>query len=332
MMNRIVILLAVGAVGVVLLSATDASADCRSKAASKAASVYSSAATAFRRCSDAVAKSGFCTTSLRDAKVQTKLAATQTALLRACTDATAAFFGFGTNDALATRVAGVATGEGRQVIDSLYGRDPVPLSQSTYKCASMIAKQSASAGKKLISTLMKCGTVCSAADQAKVDQAFTRAKDRINARCSAADIAFLVTDLDTHLDTIRAGAQRVVNSLSPGPNPLASVVSPLPGTIITPPSLPAQIPVVASVASVPHAGYVISVDVNGAASTYNSNTERFEHTVQVNTPNQANYPIFLKARTYLGVFTNSTNVKFNLGNLAPDVVITGPTSGTITNS
>jgi len=34
----------------------------------------------------------------------------------------------------------------------------------------------------------------------------------------------------------------------------------------------------------------------------------------------------------MGVFTTSTNVKFNLGTLAPDVVITSPATGTITGS
>jgi hypothetical protein len=339
MMNRIATLLAVGTFGVVFLHEADARADCRGRATARAAGMYAKAANEFRKCSNAIARSGTCAKTLVDAKIQTKLAAAESGLLRACSNSVASGFGFSSRDALAIRVAGTATGEGREVADSVYGRDAQPLSQSQFKCASLIVKQSARAGRKLIRVLMKCGTVCSGTDQSKVNTAFTRAKNRISAGCSAADLTTLLgsSTPDTHLDVIRAGAQRVVNSLHPGANPLVSVVTPLSGSVITPPGLPVQIPVVAGVVNVPHAGYVINVEVagNNAAynkATYNSATDKFEYTVNVPFVNQVNYPVYLKGRTYLGVFTNSTNVKFNLGSLAPDVTITAPITGQITNN
>src|SRR5215813_1609384 len=175
MMKRTGSLLALCTVGLIGLAATQAAADCRSKAASKAASMYSSAANEFLKCSKAIAGGKLCSKPLRDAKVQSKLSKTQASLLSPCAAPAPATFGFGSADALAIRVAGVATGEGRQIVDSVFGRDASLMSANQLKCASLIAKQVKSAGKKYIKTLMTCGQFCSALDQMTANSAFDSA-------------------------------------------------------------------------------------------------------------------------------------------------------------
>jgi hypothetical protein len=322
-------------VGCVLASNATAAfaADCRGKVKSRAPSMYSGTVRQFDKCSKALASGSPCSADFRDAKVVGRMFTAQTALLKACSTPTANFYGFGSKADLAKRVVGIATGEGRQVADSVYGRDPQFMFASELKCAKTIVSQSATAGKKMIKILLGCDTFCNATHQAAVDTAFTKAANNINKRCAPADIATLVGDLTTHLSNMRAGAQRVVNSLTPGPNPSVVVVSPLSGQVITPPGFPAPVPVTANVTNVPHKGYVIGVDIAGQRGTYNSTTTLFERTVNVaNPPTQTNYNIPLRARTYLGNFVGNTNVKFNLAGLAPDVVINTPTTGTITGS
>jgi hypothetical protein len=333
-MNRTATLVALGVAGVVCFSAAQAKAvDCRTKAASKAATMYTNAANEFAKCSKKIADNRVCTQFLRDAKVQSKLAQTQIALLAACSDATASSFGFATNDALAIRVAGVATGEGRQVADSVYGRDATPMPDANQKCARLIVAQVKGAGKKYIKKLLKCGGLCSPTDQTDADALFATAQTRIGDRCDAGALSSLLPGgLATHIATMKANAQRVVSSLSPGTNPGVLFASPTAGQVITPPSLPAHIPASAQVTNVPHAGYVSHLDFNGVAGSYNPGNGRFEHTISVSNPTAAAYPIFAQARTYLGVFSNASNVKFNLGNVAPDVTISSPATGIITNS
>ena len=334
-MNRIGTLQAASLLTVALLYPAYAHADCRSKATSKAATMYTNTAKEFDKCSKIVVQSGTCNKFLRDAKVQTKLALTQKALLSACKDPVAGTFGFASDDDLAVRVAGVATGEGRQVADSVYGRDPVTLTLTStqFRCAKQIVGQTKTAGKKAIKTLMKCGLSCGAPSIAVVDAAYNSAASHINSSCSAADLTALIGgNLTTYLSNMRAGAQRVVNSLTPGINPVVTITSPIPGSVITPPSLPADVPVIAGVGNVPHAGYVSNVQIVGGDATYNATNGKFERTVSVTNPHQANYSIFVKAYTYLGIVSGTDNVKFNLGTLAPDVVITSPASGIITNN
>src|SRR5262249_48899883 len=225
-MDRLNARISIASVILLLLPAANAAADCRSKAASKAASMYSNAANEFYKCSKAVASGQTCSKTLRDAKVQTKLSLTQSALLVPCAVPIAETFGFASDDALAVRVAGVATGEGRQVVDSIFGRDPTGiLPDHQRKCAGLIAKQGKSAGKKYITTLMKCGAFCSPSDQAKANGAFDSATTRItkNSNCDAMTLsALLPGGLTAHINSLKAGAQRVVNSLSPGANPVVS--------------------------------------------------------------------------------------------------------------
>lgn len=332
MMKRIGVLFLSTAACTVVSLAGSAQADCRRTTAGKAASMYSATSRDFEKCSKTLADGAPCSRPLRDATVQTRLAATQTALLKACTDTDAAGFGFGSNDSMVARVAGFAAGEGRQTTDAVFGREPGTMPDEQLKCASRIAKQGAVAGKKMIKRLIKCGTTCTATDTQAVDDAWTKAENSITKRCSPADIATLVGDLGTHLDNMRAGAQRVVNALTPGTNPGITVVSPAAGTLISPPSLPAVVPVTATVANVPHAGHVISVEVDDEEATYNSATGHFDRSLSVANPQQTLFTIPLRARTYISNVVGATNVRFNLGNLAPDVVIQSPVTGTITNA
>ncbi|MCK6553990.1 hypothetical protein L6Q96_05330 [Candidatus Binatia bacterium] len=294
--------------------------------------MYGSASRDFEKCSKAVAGGSSCSRPLRDATVQTRLAATQMGLLKACSDSDATGFGFSSNDSMVARLAGFATGEGRQTTDAVFGREPGVLSDTQLRCASRIAKQAATAGKKMIKRLLKCGTGCTSGDTLAVNAAWVKAEANVNKRCAAADIATLVGDIGTHLDTMRAGAQRVVNALTPGPNPGVTVVSPIAGTLITPPSLPAVVPVSATVSNVPHAGHVISMEVDDEDAPYNPGTGRFERSLSVANPQETLFTIPLRARTYISNVVGATNVRFNLGNLAPDVVIQSPATGTITGA
>lgn len=303
---------------------------CRARVAAKGSAFYFSTARQFNACSKRVATGVTCNEATRDAKLQAKLASTRVAVQSVCDAATAAALGFASSGALAIRVAGTAAGEGRQVTDAVYGRTPAPLSSGDSACASVLAIQSGKAGKRLVKTLVPCGAACGPAQQATVDQAFATAATAINRRCTGAQVAALTgTDLATHLAATRLGAERVVAALAPGSNPLVSVVTPTPGTILVPPSLPATVDVAAKVLGVPHAGYVNSLEVAGNDTTFDDATSQFEHALLVPSP-PATLAIFLRARTTLGTVSTTANVRFNLGTLAPSVVITSPVSGTIT--
>src|SRR5262249_32119677 len=152
------------------------------------------------------------------------------------------------------------------------------MSANQLKCASLIAKQVKSAGKKYIKTLMTCGQFCSALDQMTANSGFDSATTRItgSSYCDAATLsALLPGGLNSHITTVKAGAQRAVNGLTPGANPVVSSFSPLPGTVLNPLSLPANVQVLSVVSNVPHAGYVSQVEINGAVATYNQLSGRF---------------------------------------------------------
>ncbi len=306
---------------------------CRNRAAAKAASMYAATAREMRKCSKLIARGKLCSEFLRDAKIQTKLARAQISLTSAC-EGVSSTFGFSSDNKLATVISGTAAGEGRWVADSVYGRDASVMTPNDLKCANLITAQSMRAGKKLVRILTKCGASCSTADQQKVNDAFTKAEAHINRGCTPLSLVALVNgDLSGHMEDIRDGAQRVVNSLTPGVNPFVSVLSPSTGQVITPPSLPANVSVAAKMANLPNAGYVINMKVVGAGSaTYNQATDQFEYDLSVDNPTATSFPVVVQARTYRGTFSSTTNVKFNLGTLAPDVVISSPSTGTITSS
>ncbi len=301
--------------------------------AAKAASMYSATAREIRKCSDLIAKGRECPQPLRDARIQTKLAKAQISLIAACGDSAAAL-GYGSASKLAVGVSGAAAGEGREVIDSVYGRNSTVMTPSDEKCARIITAQTAHAAKKLIRTLGRCGDSCGSQDLDKVDQAFSRAENHISRGCTPAALAALTGgDLSTHMATVRDGAQRVVDSVHPGANPFVSLIEPTANQIISPPALPAIVSVAATMANLPHAGYVIDMMVNGGEpAAYNQSSGLFKTDISVPNPQQTSFPITVRARTYRGVFTGTTNVKFNLGSLAPDVLITSPPTGTITDS
>jgi len=327
------------------LQAAPAAADqlsCRKKAASNAAAMYNIAAKQFLKCSGGVADGKPCSTTFRDALVQNKLTATQIKVLRACEDPVGTQFGFLSDDALSLRVAGIATAEGRQVVDAVYGRNggtASTISTATgRKCAKLIAKQISSAGKKFIKLRMACGATCSGAVTAKANDAFTKAQSKIQNKCLASDLDELIGNVDptNYVNLMKTNATRVVNALTPGSNPSANVVSPAAGTTITPSGLPLSLATSVGVANAPHAGYVVSVKTGtGIATgfnTYDPNTNRFDRDITISFLANANYNLPVQLRTYLGVFNAASTVKFNLGNVAPDVVINSPATGTITNS
>ena len=303
---------------------------CRTRGGAKAAGLYLSVAKQFNSCSKGIATGGGCSTALRDARVQLKLSRARIAVQNACDPATAAALGFASSGALAIRLAGSAVGEGRQATDAVFDRDPGPLSGDEAACGAMLAVQAAKAGKKLIKTLIPCGATCGPSQQSIVDAAYATATTAINRRCSPSEVAALTgSDLATHLAAMRAGAQRVVAAMAPGSNPLVSVVTPAPGTIITPPALPASVDVAARVLGVPHAGYVNSVEAGGQPTTFDAGLNQFENTLSVPSPPSI-MPVFVRARTTLGTVSTTGTVRFNLGTLAPSIVITSPASGSIT--
>lgn len=327
-------------------------ASCRAKAASTAASMFNNAAKQFLKCSTSLAASDGCSEGFRDATVQSKLSAAQVKLLIACEDPVGTQFGFLSDDALAVRVAGIAAAEGRQAVDSIYGREPGPIaSTSTAKCARLIAKQIVTAGKKYIKIKMKCGSSCTSTNNQDADKAFTRAKDKIGDKCLVADLDTLLAPLYpgapdlvvAHVNAMKTNVARVANSLTPGANPSVNVVSPANGSTVTPPGLPISLSTSVGVANAAHAGYVISVKTGSGIvsgfSSFNASNSRFDRDIVLQSPPidsegqpLANYNFPVQMRTYLGVFNASSSVKFNLANVAPDVVISSPATGTITNN
>ena len=322
------------ALSATVLLATPSRADersCRARAASKAAAAYQTVSKLHTSCAAALAAGKTCDQAKRDATLRTKLASARTGVQAGCPVDVAAGLGFASNGDLAVRVAGTAAGEGRQVTDSVFGRPAVPRSPAEVACAKRVTSQTAKAGKLLVKTILACGTTCTPASQAKVDAAFAKAATVIGRSCGAAELnALLGGNLAGHLSSIRAGAQRVADSLRPAPRPSASVVSPAPGTIVHPPSLPVNIDVAAIVAGVPHAGYVDSIEIAGVDAAFDSPSGQFRRTVVTANPHGTAFPIFLRARTSLGTVSTTATVNLDLGTLAPGVVITGPPSGTIT--
>jgi hypothetical protein len=308
--------------------ATEAS--CRAAAASKVAKFYSKEAKGFAKCAARVATGRPCDTVARDTKLATALSKVETDVLAVCDDVTATGLGFASDDALAVRVGGTAAGEGRQVTDAVYGRTPTFLPPDTAKCARAIVKRSTTAGKALVQAFIPCAGSCSTGVVNSVDAQFTRASAAILNSCGAAELNALVGgDLAGHLAAIRADAERVVNAFHPGAGPVVSLASPAPGTILTPPGLPASVDLETLVANVPHASYVNSVTVNGFAATFDAISGRFDRTLSISTP-KATVPVFFTARTTFGTVSGVGTLRFNLAGLAPGVIITSPPSGTIT--
>jgi hypothetical protein len=307
------------------------SPDCRKRAAVKASSLYGFVAKQFRTCGKNLSAGGSCSAGLRDAKVAAKLAKTQVAILKKCTDADGTGQGFPNGDALAVSVAGAANGEARQVGDSVYRRVPTVISADLRDCAAKITSEVILAGKKTVKDMIACGTapICSSS----LDTLWQLAEVRASAECSPAALTALVGgNLTAHMQEMRDGAERAAGALSPSFNPVVSVLDPAPGEIVNPPGIPFNLDVAAFVASLPHAGYINSIEIDGEDASFDETDEDFEHTVEVDSPGGTNLAIFLKARTTLGTVSTTANVNLNLGSLAPDVVITSPSSGTITNS
>lgn len=327
------LVLALGVLGLLAPPSADAAltASCRKKAAAQASSIYKFAAKQFSVCGKKLAGGSACSAALRDAKVSSKLAKVRSTILSACSEAEATSIGFGSAGALAVAVAGAGNGEGRWTSDSVYGREPGPLSTDDKKCAATIASQAAKGGKVMIKKLMSCGSLCSPLDQLKVDSVWTKAEDKINAKCTAGSLAALVGgDLAAHMTGMRAGAQRVVDSLNPATSPVVTVVTPAPGTILTPGGVPFNVDISGAVSNVPHSGYVNSFEIDGQEATFDTVAEEFDRSVSVTSPGGTNLSFFLEARTVFGTISTTANVNLNLGTLAPDVVITSPASGTIT--
>jgi hypothetical protein len=330
-MKRSLAFVAVLAVSFTVVDAHAAvSPDCRKRAASKASALYNFVAKQFRTCAKNAAAGGSCSSSIRDARVAGKLAKTQVALLKKCTDSDGTGQGFPNGDALVVSVAGAANGEARQISDSVYGRVPSTLSAELRDCAAKITAEVALAGKKTVKDMITCGTapLCSAS----LDTLWQVAEARASAECTVSALAALVGgDLSAHMQEMRDGAERAAGALAPSFNPVVSVLDPAPGEIVNPPGIPFPLDVSAFVASFPHAGYINSFEIDGEEATFDETNEDFERTVEVDEPGGANLAIFLKARTTLGTVSTTANVNLNLGSLAPDVVITSPSSGTITN-
>jgi hypothetical protein len=309
-------------------SATEAT--CRLAAAARASSLYGREAKTFGSCAQHLASARACDAAKRDAKVASALSQAEAALLAACDATVATALGFTSRDALAVRVAGTAAGEGRQITDSVYGRDPTPLPPTTAKCAKAIVKRSTTAGKAVVTRLIPCAGSCDPAVNGLIDAAVAKATAAILRSCGAAELSALVGgDLAGHLATIRADAERVVNAFHPGAGPVVSVAAPAPGTILVPPGLPASVALETLVANVPHASYVNSVTVDGFPTTFDPANGRFDRTLSLSTP-KATVRVFVTARTTLGTVSGVGTLRFNLSGLSPGVVITAPPSGTIT--
>jgi len=305
------------------------SSDCKKRAAAKASSLYSAVAKQFRNCAKTAAAGGLCSAGLRDAKVASKLARAQVGLLRKCTDADGTAAGFASADGLAVSVAGSADGEARQVVDSLYGRVPGALSADERACADKIAAEVTVAGKKTIKDMITCGTTPQCAGFQ--NSTWQVAELRASGGCTPAALASLVGgNLAAHMLAMRDGAERAAGALFPSFNPTVSVLAPPPG-IFTPPGIPFNLDVSGFVANVPHAGYINSFEIDGDNADFDDAAQAFDHTVLVSNPGGTHLSIFLKARTTLGTVATTANINLNLGSLAPDVVITSPTSGVITN-
>ena len=314
------------------VSAAASENSCRTKAASKAASQYNTTAKEFIRCSNSIAGGSACIASIRDGRVQLKLTKNQQTVLGGCEDPIAGIFGFPSDDVMAQTIMGTAAGEGRQVVDRVYGRVPSALSSTQQKCAKQLAKQGTKAGKNLIKRFIRCGNGCTSGDLAKVDQVFAKALKSINSRCSTTDtITLMGIDATAYLDEIRGGAERVVVASAVAANPIMSILDPTFGQIITPAGVPTPVDVSGIVSNTPHAGYTLSVSVQGQDAPFNPVSGLFETQLSV-TPTGTQFPITAKALTYFGNVSTTTNVLFNLGSLAPDVVISSPATGTITQA
>lgn len=324
-----------GALSLAVVSPAEAALtlSCQKNVASQASSMYKFAAKQFSACGKKIAGGSLCSTAIRDAKVSGKLAKARSKITVKCDGHNTASVGFGSSGDLAVQAAGRANGEGRWISDSVYGREPGVLSTDDKKCAAAITSQSAKAGKVMIKKLIACGNSCSAVDQTKVDDAWTKAEAKANAKCGAGSLAVLVAgDLSAHMLAMRAGAQRVVDGAVAAPLPVVSVVDPSPGTIITPAGVPFDVDVVGTVANVPHAGYVNSFEIEGVEANFDTVASEYDRTISISSPGGTNLSFFLEARTVLGTISTTASANLNLGTLAPDVVITSPSSGTITPS
>jgi len=318
----------------VAIAVAPAAADqitCRRKSAGKTAALYLQWAKQFNKCSKLVGAGKACNTAKRDAVLQTKLAKARTSITKFCDDVSTTF-GYATGGLMSVAVAGTAAGEGRQVTDEVFGRTPTALSADDGKCAKLATLAAAKAGKALVKTYIRCGATCTSVDDAKVDFAFQKAAEKIAFKCAPGAVTTMLDgDIAAYLQTVRDGADQVVAAMNGSLSPGVSVVTPTPNQLITPGGIPVDVAVSARVINVPHAGYVNSVEVNGIEAAFNDGTGDFDGTATFVTPGTSK-PIFVEARTTFGTKAGTVNVLFNLGNVAPGVLITSPTSGTVTGS
>jgi len=302
---------------------------CRKKTSGKIAALYLQWAKAFNKCSKLAAVGKTCDVAKRDASLQTKVAKARTSITAFCDDV-ATDLGHLSVGAMSVVVSGTAAGEGRQATDAVYGREPGALGSDDGGCAKIATLSAAKAGKALVKTFIKCGSSCSATDTGKVDLAFQKAEAKIVSKCTPASItSMLGGDVPGYLQDVRNGADRVVASMLGATSPGVSIVTPTPNQLLTPGGVPVNVAVTARVINVPHAGYVNSVEVNGALATYNAGTGDFDGSATFAAPG-ASEPILVEARTTFGTQAGTVNVLFNLGNVAPGVVINSPSSGTVT--
>lgn len=319
---------------VAALAAMPAAADqttCRRKSAGKTAALYLQWAKQFNKCSKLVAAGKTCDTARRDATLQTKMAKARTSIALFC-DGVATSFGYATSGLMSVAVSGTAAGEGRQVTDAVFGRTPGALSADDTKCAKLATLAAAKAGKGLVKTRIRCGDACTSVDDDKVDVAFQKAEQKIAGKCAPGSVAALLGgDVAGYLQTVRDGADRVVATMNGALTPVVSIVTPAANQLITPGSVPVDVGVSARVVNVPHAGYVNSVEVNGVPATFNPGTGDFDGTATFSAPG-ASEPIFVEARTTFGTKAGTVTVHFNLGTVAPGVVIASPSSGTVTSA
>lgn len=328
-MRRLAIVAVLAAVATASGPAAADEVTCRRKSAGKTAALYLQWAKQFNKCSKLVAAGKACDAAKRDAALQTKMAKARTSITLFCDDVSTSF-GYATGGLMSVAVAGTAAGEGRQVTDEVYGRTASPLTTDDAKCAKLATLAAAKAGKALVKTYIRCGDACTSVDDGKVDFAFQKAEAKIVLKCAPAAVAAMLGgDVPGYLQTVRDGADRVVAAMNGSLVPGVSVVTPTPNQLITPGGVPVNVAVSARVINVPHAGYVNSVEVNGADAAFNAGTGDFDGAATFPAPD-ASEAILVEARTTFGTKAGTVNVLFNLGNVAPGVVITSPTSGTVT--
>jgi hypothetical protein len=295
----------------------------------QAASTHAKVVRLFRKCSADLAKGGSCNTALRDAALQGIIAKGAAKLLAKC-EANTAGWGFSSVSELAGQHAGNAAGEGRHLVDLVYGRDPVPLSKDEQKCADALVAKSATAVKKMVKLAIPCAPNCNSAVQAYADSFFDGAGAKIAKVCSTAAIGSLVGgDLAAFLAEAKASAQRLAESRTKKANPVVNVLTPELNALFEPASVPASIDTAAVLANVGSQAYVTSLEVNGHPATYNPVTNRFEHDLLVTSLQSPNFPILFKMRTTRGTLIGSGNLKISLEGISPHVKILSPQSGSI---